>query len=149
MSLFGWFGRSGSSEKATRTRSATRPAAATAPLDVDWARVRQPLRPQDQVLSAIARRWQAALTDRYRPDHLCAMYPRVANRLALCWDDASLASKVLDELVVDKRRGRIGFPPAVSQELIQLRLLRPAPQSPGDFTPLWDPTSMSSGDRRR
>ena len=98
-------------------------------MEVDWERVRQPLRPQDQVLSAITRRWQAALTDRHRPDHLCAMYPRVANRLALCWDDASLASKVLDELVVDKRRGRIGFPPAVSQELIQLRLLRPAPQT--------------------
>lgn len=147
MSLFGWWGRSGPPSTVARTRTVPRPP--SAPSDADWARVRQPLRPQDLALSAQARRWQASLADRYRPDHLCAMYPRVANRLALCWDDASLSSKVLDDLVVDKRRGRAGFPPAVSQELIQLRLLRPAPARPSDFTPLWDPSQMACGDRSR
>lgn len=147
MSLFGWFDRGGPPTAPARTRSASRPPSATT--EADWSRVRQPLRSQDLALSALARRWQTSLDDRYRPDHLCAMYPRVANRLALCWDDASLSSKVLDDLVVDKRRGRAGFPPAVSQELIQLRLLRPAPQRPSDFTPLWDPTQMACGDRSR
>ncbi len=147
MSLFRWFDRSSPSAPAARGREAAHPAAT--PAQLDWARVRQPLRPQDLVLSEMARRWQASLADRYRSDHLCAMYPRVANRLALCWDDSSLSSKVLDELVVDKRRGRAGFPPEVSQELIQLRLLRPAPATPSNFTPLWDPTQMACGDRSR
>ncbi|MDO9313766.1 MAG: hypothetical protein Q7T97_04365 [Burkholderiaceae bacterium] len=147
MSLFGWFNHGGPSTTNARSRTALR--SPSFPAEADWTRVRQPLRPQDLVLSALARRWQASLANHHRPDHLCAMYPRVANRLALCWDDSSLASKVLDELVVDKRRGRAGFPPAVSQELIQLRLLRPAPQRPSDFTPLWDPTNMACGDRGR
>ena len=145
MNLFGWLDRGGPSAPAHRTRTASRPT--SQPANADWARVRQPQRPQDLVLSAMAGHWRTSLADRYRPDHLCTLYPRLANRLALCWDDPSLASKVLDDLVVDKRRGRAGFPPTVSQELIRLRLLRPAPQRPSDFTPLWDPTTMACGDR--
>jgi hypothetical protein len=71
----------------------------------------------------------------------------VANRLALCWNDSALASRILDDLVVDKRRNRAGFPPEVSQELIQLRLLRPAPPGNSGFSPLWDASGMASCDR--
>ena len=75
------------------------------------------------------------------------MYPRLANRLALCWDDAALAARVLDNLVVDKRRNRAGFPPEVSQELIHLRLLRPSRPGTSDFAPMWDASGMASCDR--
>jgi hypothetical protein len=109
--------------------------------------MRQPLRPQDLVLSSMARCWQASLKERYRADHLCAHYPRLANRLALCWDDPVLATKVLDGLLVDRRRGRTGFPPAVMQELIRLRRLRPSQAIASSFSPLWDARSMATCDR--
>ncbi len=92
--------------------------------------------------------WRDSLQQQHRPTQLCALFPRVANRLALCWNDAVLASRVLDELVVDKRRNRAGFPREVSQELIRLRLLRPSrPGSTSGFASLWDSSGMASCDR--
>lgn len=116
-----------------------------------WQRLRTQPRPCDQALSPLATAWCNSLHPRHRPTQLCALFPRLANRLALCWDDAALASRVLDDLVLDKRRHRAGFPPEVSQELIRLRLLRPSRSGnstgTSDFTPLWDASGMASCDR--
>lgn len=146
MNLFGCFGRRGRSTPAPRSDEVGRPRPRPTP-DSAGQRLREPPRPQDSMLSGMARQWRAALPVRNRPDHLCTLYPRVANRLALCWGDPALASKVLDDLVVDRRRGRAGFPPDVSQELIYLRLLRPVSSTPSNFAPLWDASSMACGDR--
>ncbi|MDL2336304.1 MAG: hypothetical protein QFE16_00535 [Pseudomonadota bacterium] len=146
MSLFGWFGRGGRSTEVVHPAKMARPSP-TPRTESGWPRLREPPRPQDSALTEMARQWHNALQERHRPAQLCALYPRLANRLALCWGDPALASKVLDDLVVDRRRNRTGFPPAVSQELIRLRLLRPAPAAPSGFTPLWDASSMACGDR--
>jgi len=98
-------------------------------------------------LSPLAKTWCESLHERHRPTELCARFPRVANRLALCWNDPALASRVLDDLVVDRRRNRAGFPPDVSQELIRLRLLRPSLAGDSGFAPLWDASGMASCDR--
>ena len=146
MSFLGWGARHAPSA-AAKASAARRPAAEPT-TDAGWQRLREPPRPQNLVLSPLAAAWCDSLPLRHRPTQLCALFPRVANRLALCWNDASLVSRVLDELVVDKRRSRTGFPPKVSQELIRLRLLRPsrAGDSSG-FAPLWDAGGMALCDR--
>ena len=72
-------------------------------------------------LDPIALRWLAAFPAAARPAELCARYPRIANRLALCWSDPVLSTHVLNELLIDRRGGRQGFPPAVRSDLLALR----------------------------
>lgn len=55
-----------------------------------------------------------------RPVELCLRYPRIANRLALAWPDTALAKRVLEDVVVDRRGGRRGFPKVVANELSRL-----------------------------
>lgn len=83
--------------------------------------MRSPPRPQDLVLSSVARHWIETLPTHARPDALAAQFPRIANRLVLCWRDPGLTLQVIDQLLVDRRGGRQGFPPAVREELIALR----------------------------
>lgn len=56
-----------------------------------------------------------------RPHRLCQLYPRVANRLALCWPDWALTERLFEDLMIDKREGRQGFPREVAAELMRLR----------------------------
>ncbi|MFO1294314.1 MAG: hypothetical protein U1F07_14770 [Rubrivivax sp.] len=86
-----------------------------------WARHRRPERACDRALTGTARRWLRELPPRRRPLRLCAAYPRVANRIAWCWADLKLSEQVLDDLLVDRRGGRRGFPPPIVRELRRLR----------------------------
>lgn len=87
----------------------------------DWSKERAPVRDQDLQLSDLARRWVDEMPQGLAPQQLAKEYPRIANRLALCWDDPKLATAVLDSLLTDKRGGRRGFPRAIDQELRALR----------------------------
>lgn len=82
---------------------------------------REPAMPQAEPLSSVARVWLTSLPAGLRPAQLCARYPRVANRLALCWPDRGLALRLFDDLLVDRRGGRRGFPAEVKAELVALR----------------------------
>jgi hypothetical protein len=85
----------------------------------DWQR-RAP-RECDQALTGTTRHWLRRLPAGRRPWRLCEHFPRVANRIAWCWPDAALAAQVLDDLLVDRRGGRRGFPAPVARELQRLR----------------------------
>jgi hypothetical protein len=90
-------------------------------------------RPVDRLLP-IAKRWQEALPATLRPQALIAYYPRIANLLALQWNDPDALAAYLDELLVDRRGDRQGFPPPVQSELVRLRnhgFGAPARGSPG------------------
>ena len=82
---------------------------------------RDPPGPLDSTLSAFAVGWAAALPSSIFPKELCERFPRLVNRLALCWPDRALAVQFLDSLLKDKRGGRKGFPPDVAVELRQLQ----------------------------
>ena len=69
----------------------------------------------------IAERWSAALPTTVRPDALIERFPRIANLLALQWSDANARAAYFDELLVDRRGHRQGFPPPVLDELLRLR----------------------------
>ena len=77
---------------------------------------------QEQTLKPHTLEWAERLPAGMRPNELMQRYPRVANRLALCWNDAALTNRLLEDLLVDRRGGRQGFPPLVRSELIRIRV---------------------------
>jgi len=111
-----WWGMRGAAD--------TEPASKRTPRDLwsaaDWARVRAPVRHRDQELSRKSLSWLATLPPEVRPRELCSHYPRIANRLAVCWRDIGLIDHLLDELLVDRRHDRQGFPPTVLHEITRL-----------------------------
>jgi hypothetical protein len=82
---------------------------------------RAPPSERDNTLSRLVPRWRESLPPESTPDYLCAHFPRIANRLALCWADPPLALHLLDELFRDRRGGRRGFPAEALDELKSLR----------------------------
>jgi hypothetical protein len=86
-----------------------------------WTVQRRAPRQTDSVLTDVTRTWLHRLPLRRRPLRLAAQFPRVANRIALCWGEAALAEQVLADLLVDRRGGRCGFPVLVTRELQRLR----------------------------
>jgi hypothetical protein len=66
-------------------------------------------------------KWLDALPRRVQPHALCDFYPRVANFVAAMWGDTESVKAYFDELLVDRRLGRRGFPPDVFKDLRALR----------------------------
>ena len=52
---------------------------------------------------------------------LLAKFPRIGNLLAVLWDDPNSTRRYLDDLLVDKRGNRQGFPLDILRELLALR----------------------------
>lgn len=88
--------------------------------DIAWQLRRAPPNPRDKAASALALAWCAGFAEGLRPKALCERFPRLANRLALCWPDPLLSAAVLDELLTDRRGDRSGFPAEVQAELVRL-----------------------------
>lgn len=99
---------------------------------------------QDRTLSAESRQWLRRLPSRERPLALCSLYPRVANRLAAVWDDPVQTEVVFDDLMIDRRGGRLGFAPLVASDLMRLHLLHEKRLEPGEGVEagLADPTGV-------
>ena len=75
---------------------------------------------RDSTLSKLAEEWRERLSPRLQTRALCERYPRIANRIALCWSDRALTRQLLDQLLHDRRGGRKGFPAPVRAELVAL-----------------------------
>ena len=86
-----------------------------------WLRKRSAPNPRDASLSNVALAWLDRLPAELRPIALCERFPRIANRLAICWGDAALSAMVLNEFLTDRRGNRQGYPPEVQRELQALR----------------------------
>jgi hypothetical protein len=66
-------------------------------------------------------KWFDAIPRRVQPHALCDFYPRVANFVAAMWEDTESLKAYFEELLVDRRRGRRGFPQDVFNDLCGLR----------------------------
>jgi hypothetical protein len=66
-------------------------------------------------------RWIACLPPSAQPIALLRRYPRLANALALEWRERNAFRARLNDLMVDRRGNRAGFPPDVEAELVALR----------------------------
>lgn len=130
-----------------RPNRASSTAALAPPTDADWEKARSPQREQDQVLSDQVLGWLQLLPQPVRPSELCARYPRVANRIALCWSDPLLTEQVFDALLLSQRGKRKGFPPRVAAEMLRLRAFHARHKGVQKGVRMWDRSEMAVSDR--
>ena len=86
--------------------------------------VRREPTPEELALSPTALAWKDQLPTEVRPQALCDMYPRLANRIAQAWESHHGCLSTLNELLTDTRGNRQGFPRSVAAELRALRRMR-------------------------
>jgi hypothetical protein len=113
----------------------------------DWEKERSPQREQDLLLSDQVLGWLQQLPQPVRPSELCAHYPRVANRIALCWSDPYLTEQVFDALLLSQRGKRNGFPPRVAAEMMRLRAFHARQKGTHKGVRMWDRSLMAVSDR--
>jgi hypothetical protein len=97
---------------ASHTRAAALPS---------WQPTRGPKLEADKTLRPETRKWLVLLPEDARPEQLCVAYPRIANRLAMIWGNRPAVRAYFDDLLTDKRGGRVGFSPEINTELTRLR----------------------------
>ena len=97
----------------------SRDSVATPDSSVDWSPVRKK-NPVNYMLPMTIR-WLETLPQEVRPTALVTKYPRIANVLALEWNNAAACRAFFVELLVDHRGTRKGFPADVHRELTTLR----------------------------
>ncbi len=73
------------------------------------------------VVLPTTRRWANELPRGLEPQALLRQYPRIANRIANAWKDGVDARLIFDDLLVERRPARKGFPPDVLHDLLRLR----------------------------
>jgi len=66
-------------------------------------------------------RWLAGLPPDVRPSALPIQFVRIANALARTWSEPHACLEYLDELLIDRRGDRRGFPFDVALELAGLK----------------------------
>jgi hypothetical protein len=81
----------------------------------DWSLVRS-ARPVEGLLPH-GEKWVSRLPPGIRPVALATQFPRLINLIALQWNDRSRCPAYFEELHVDRRGGRRGFPVDVRREL--------------------------------
>lgn len=62
-------------------------------------------------------RWMEALPSEFQPTAIGKAFPRIANTLAALWTRPDAFTSYLDDLLIDKRGGRQGFPIEALTEL--------------------------------
>ncbi|NDP42705.1 MAG: hypothetical protein GZ089_08320 [Aromatoleum sp.] len=93
----------------------------TAPRAEDsGARLRR-LAPSDQPFAPTLK-WVASLPPNVQPLDLLRHFPRIANSMAGAWNDPKAFRAQMDDLLIDRRSGREGFPTRILGELLTLRL---------------------------
>jgi hypothetical protein len=65
--------------------------------------------------------WLEALPAHVRPGELACQFPRIANKLQEIWKRPAICEEYIEDLVVDRRGGRKGFPAKVATEIVELR----------------------------
>ena len=98
----------------------TGPAAYAVPKKVeDWEAKRA--QTEAEALNDATTAWMAEMPESVQPRQLALRYARLANRLCKVWTDPLKCERLVDELMMDRRGGRKGFPLQVANELATLR----------------------------
>jgi len=119
----------------------TDPTRASGPSGAD----RRAEQPQDSRLSAETVSFLSSLDQSVRPYQLAVRFPRVANKLAKVWREPAQRDRYLDELLIDTRGNRQGFPLRILSELVALKELSGGGAASG--ADLW--ANRSDGERKR
>jgi hypothetical protein len=65
-------------------------------------------------------KWLATLPAELRPMITARVYPRIVNRIGDLWAHCEFTRLYLQSLLVERRKGRQGFPAEVKRELVDL-----------------------------
>lgn len=76
---------------------------------------------EDRILSLDAVDWLQSFPRDVRPYNLAQRYPRICNRMAERWKYPDLMIPYFDELLMDGRGGRQGFPMTIAMEIADLK----------------------------
>ena len=74
-----------------------------------------------ETLSDETNAWMSELPESVRPGQLALRYARLANRLCKVWNEPAKCDRLLDDLMLDRRGTRKGFPLQIANELATLR----------------------------
>jgi hypothetical protein len=85
----------------------------------DWSQHRK-ARPSENLLQS-SEDWLDLLPPEVFPGALATQYPRIVNILAGLWNDRVRCAAYFEELFIDRRGGRQGFPKPVKRDLSTLR----------------------------
>ena len=89
---------------------------------MNWNPNRLPPTSNSRELAAGTFKWMATLPAQRRPYALARQHPRIANRLAEIWKRPLQCERYLDDLMLDLRGDRAGFPPDVAAEIAALKV---------------------------
>lgn len=92
---------------------------------------------ESDAMSAEAVLWLHELPESVRPKKTCARFPRIVNRLASVWGNATACSGYFNELLLDRRGDRQGFPMEIAFELAALKNFFETAVHPSQQT-IWD-----------
>jgi len=96
-----------------------RPSDVPASANEDWTTRRASVPANGLLKPTVA--WASALPPETQPKALMTKYPRIANLVAVLWQDPNSLRRYVDDLLVDKRGTRQGFPLDVLREIFHLR----------------------------
>lgn len=88
-------------------------------------------------LSAEAAHWLKELPESVRPMKTCARFPRIVNGLVSVWDTPQRCRTYFDDLLLDRRGDRRGFPTDIAFELAALKNYFETAVHPSHQT-IWD-----------
>jgi hypothetical protein len=117
-----------------QAESHTRPASVATEAEVAWTK-RRMSEPANGLLKPTFA-WASTLPIEIQPRTLMYLFPRIANLMAAMWQDPNSLRGYVDDLLVDRRGNRQGFPLEVLHELFKLRAYYDE-LHPGDTVP-WD-----------
>ena len=103
-----------------------------------------------EVLSEHAKSWIEKLPEDVRPKELPEQFPRIANRISSLWKHPDELMEYLDDLLVDTRGDRGGFPMAVAMELATVKdyyEMKVDPERTKAY--LWDPRRKDEPKKKR
>ena len=87
----------------------------------DWHPARQPADAEADTLQDRTIKWIASLPNTLRPMATGGLYPRIVNRIGDLWPNCEFTRLYFQSLLVDRRKGRRGFPADVRAELEALQ----------------------------
>ncbi len=87
----------------------------------DLQALRHPIDPRDNVLHHRTMKWLVTLPVDIRPIETGRRYPRIVNRIGDLWSQCEYTRLHFQSLLLDRRKGRKGFPPEVKAELKALQ----------------------------
>ena len=90
----------------------------------------------------------SSLDEAVRPQELAARYPRIVNQIARQWRTPTLIDKYFQDLLMDTRGNRQGFPLKIVMELSTLREHYTGMSGSARAAGVWD-GSQSLFERRR